>query len=63
MGAASEREIAWLCARDFVAALAEGREPLVPGWSVLPTMRILHRAQEQWDAIHGRQILPGRPVM
>ncbi len=63
VGVASERENAWLCARDFVAALAEGREPLVPGWSVLPTMRILHRAQEQWDAIHGRQILPGRPVM
>lgn len=60
---AGERENAWLCARDFVSALGQGREPLVPGWSVLPTMRVLHRAQAQWDAQHGRQLLPGRPVV
>lgn len=58
----SERENAWHVARDFVAAVAEGREPLVPGWSVLPTMRLLQKAQAQWDARHGRQLLPGRPV-
>lgn len=60
---ATERENAWLCARDFIAAVREGREPFVPGWSVLPTMRILHQAQEQWDAVHGKQLLPGRPVI
>lgn len=60
---ATERENAWLIARDFVDALREGREPLVPGWSVLPTMRVLQQGQDQWDAVHGRQVLPGRPVM
>ncbi|MBI3143710.1 MAG: Gfo/Idh/MocA family oxidoreductase [Pseudogulbenkiania sp.] len=59
----SERENAWLAARDFVKAVWENRDPLVPGWSVLPTMRILHRAQEQWDAVYGKQVLPGRPVI
>jgi 2-hydroxy-4-carboxymuconate semialdehyde hemiacetal dehydrogenase len=59
---ASERENAWLTSRDFVAAVRENREPLVPGWSVLPTMRVLQAAQGQWDEIHGRRVLPGRPV-
>jgi 2-hydroxy-4-carboxymuconate semialdehyde hemiacetal dehydrogenase len=27
-----------------------------------PAMRVLHRAQEDWDATHGKQVLPGRPV-
>ncbi len=60
---AVEQENAWLVAQDFVAAVRHGREPLVPGWSVLPTMRVLHRAQEQWDAKYGAQVLPGRPVV
>lgn len=59
----TERENAWLAARDFVKAVYENRDPLVPGWSVLPTMRILHRAQEIWDGVYGKQILPGRPVV
>ncbi len=59
---ASEQENAELIAPDFVAAVAEGREPHVPGWSVLPAMRVLHRVQEEWDAKHGKQTLPGRPV-
>jgi 2-hydroxy-4-carboxymuconate semialdehyde hemiacetal dehydrogenase len=42
--------------------VAEGREPKVPGWSVLPAMRVLHRVQEEWDKRHGVQVLPGRPV-
>ncbi len=58
----SEQENAELIAPDFVRAVAEGREPLVPGWSVLPTMRVLHRVQEDWDAKYGKQVLPGRPV-
>jgi 2-hydroxy-4-carboxymuconate semialdehyde hemiacetal dehydrogenase len=60
---ASEQENAELIAPDFVEAVANGREPHVPGWSVLPAMRILHRVQEEWDARHGKQRLPGRPVI
>jgi 2-hydroxy-4-carboxymuconate semialdehyde hemiacetal dehydrogenase len=59
---ASEQENAELIAPDFVRAVAEGREPAVPGWSVLPAMRVLHRVQESWDERHGKQVLPGRPV-
>lgn len=59
----SEQENAELIAPDFVRAVAAGREPLVPGWSVLPAMRVLHRVQETWDAKHGKQVLPGRPVV
>jgi 2-hydroxy-4-carboxymuconate semialdehyde hemiacetal dehydrogenase len=59
---ASEQENAELIAPDFVRAVAEGREPAVPGWSVLPAMRVLHRVQEAWDERHGKQVLPGRPV-
>jgi 2-hydroxy-4-carboxymuconate semialdehyde hemiacetal dehydrogenase len=59
----SEKENAELIAPEFVAAVEAGREPAVPGWSVLPAMRVLHRVQEQWDATYGKQVLPGRPVM
>jgi 2-hydroxy-4-carboxymuconate semialdehyde hemiacetal dehydrogenase len=59
---ASEQANAELIAPDFVAAVAAGREPAVPGWSVLPAMRVLHAVQERWDAQHGTQVLPGRPV-
>ncbi|MCW2721077.1 Gfo/Idh/MocA family oxidoreductase [Pseudonocardia sp.] len=60
---ASEQENAELIAPDFVAAVSEGREPAVPGWSVLPAMRVLHEVQEEWDARHGARALPGRPVV
>jgi 2-hydroxy-4-carboxymuconate semialdehyde hemiacetal dehydrogenase len=59
---ASEQQNAELIAPDFVRAVAEGREPMVPGWSVLPAMRVLHQVQEDWDKQHGKQVLPGRPV-
>ena len=58
----SEQDNAELIAPDFVEAVRDGREPRVPGWSVLPTMRVLHRVQEDWDATHGKQALPGRPT-
>jgi 2-hydroxy-4-carboxymuconate semialdehyde hemiacetal dehydrogenase len=58
----TEQENAELIAPDFVEAVRDGREPFVPGWSVLPAMRVLHRVQEQWDAVHGKQLIPGRPV-
>ena len=60
---ATEQENAELIAPDFVEAVQKGREPHVPGWSVLPAMRVLHQVQEQWDARHGKQRLPGRPVV
>jgi 2-hydroxy-4-carboxymuconate semialdehyde hemiacetal dehydrogenase len=60
---ATEQKNAELIAPDFVDAVATGREPHVPGWSVLPAMRILHQVQEEWDARHGKQTLPGRPVV
>ena len=58
----TEQANAELIAPEFVEAVKAGREPFVPGWSVLPAMRVLHRAQENWDAKYGKQILPGRPV-
>jgi 2-hydroxy-4-carboxymuconate semialdehyde hemiacetal dehydrogenase len=59
----SEQANAELIAPDFVEAVRVGREPAVPGWSVLPAMRVLHRVQEDWDARHGAQTVPGRPVV
>ena len=59
---APEQQNCWRLTRDFVAAVAEGREPLVPGAAVLPAMRALEVAQLDWDRIHGRQALPGRPI-
>jgi 2-hydroxy-4-carboxymuconate semialdehyde hemiacetal dehydrogenase len=59
----TEQENAELIAPDFVRAVAEGREPFVPGWSVLPAMRVLHHVQEEWDAKYGKQLLPGRTVV
>jgi 2-hydroxy-4-carboxymuconate semialdehyde hemiacetal dehydrogenase len=58
----TEQENAELIAPEFVEAVEEGREPAVPGWSVLPAMRVLHRVQEVWDSRYGKRPLPGRPV-
>ena len=43
----TEQENAELIAPEFVEAVRDGREPFVPGWSVLPAMRVLHRVQER----------------
>jgi len=59
----AEKDNAQLIAPEFIGAVENKREPAVPGWSVLPAMRVLHRAQENWDARYGRQVLPGRPVV
>ena len=59
---ASEQKNSELVAQEFVDAVRMGREPFCPGWSVLPTMRILERVQDDWDAAHGKQALPGRPL-
>jgi 2-hydroxy-4-carboxymuconate semialdehyde hemiacetal dehydrogenase len=53
------------CARvidDFLAAVRERRPPLASGPSVLPAMRVLQAVQDDWDARHGAQALPGRPL-
>jgi 2-hydroxy-4-carboxymuconate semialdehyde hemiacetal dehydrogenase len=49
--------------RDFVNAVREGREPVVPGEAVLPALRVLQQVQDAWDAIHGVQSIPGRELM
>jgi 2-hydroxy-4-carboxymuconate semialdehyde hemiacetal dehydrogenase len=59
---ASEQENCWRVTLDFVAAVADGHEPLVPGAAVLPAMRALELVQVDWNRIHGRQSLPGRPM-
>jgi 2-hydroxy-4-carboxymuconate semialdehyde hemiacetal dehydrogenase len=59
---ASEQSNAELVAREFIDAVRQGREPRVPGWSVLPTMRVLETVQNDWDRAHGKQALPGRPL-
>jgi 2-hydroxy-4-carboxymuconate semialdehyde hemiacetal dehydrogenase len=48
--------------RDFAAAVADGRRTSVSGLDVLPAMRVLDEVQDAWDAKHGRQALPGRPL-
>ncbi len=58
----SEAETCGRVSQDFIEAVKVGREPLVPGYSVLPTMRVLQEAQDQWDRRHGAQSIPGRPL-
>lgn len=48
--------------QDFIAAVREGRMPAVTGASVLPAMRVLQAVQDRWDARHGAQPIPGRPL-
>lgn len=50
-----------LITQDFIQAVRDGRQPLVSGESVLPAMRVLQEAQDQWDARHGARSIPGRP--
>jgi 2-hydroxy-4-carboxymuconate semialdehyde hemiacetal dehydrogenase len=45
---------------DFVEALRAGRPPVVPGADVLPALRVMQAAQEQWDEAHGGRPIPGR---
>jgi 2-hydroxy-4-carboxymuconate semialdehyde hemiacetal dehydrogenase len=53
------------CARvifDFLDAVATGRKPLADGPSVLPAMRVLQAAQDDWDARYGARAIPGRAL-
>lgn len=58
----TEKDNLSLVTRDFVAAVRDGRPPMVTGKSVLPAMRILNEAQNRWDGIYGRQSIPGREL-
>jgi 2-hydroxy-4-carboxymuconate semialdehyde hemiacetal dehydrogenase len=49
-----------LVTQDFVQAVREGRQPAIPGESVLPAMRVLQAVQDQWDQKHGPRPIPGR---
>jgi len=51
-----------LVIEDFLAAVRDGRKPLADGPSVLPAMRVLQAAQDDWDTRHGARDLPGRPL-
>lgn len=55
-----EKENCMRLTRDFVSAVQERRQPAVTGESVLPAMRVLQQAQNDWDSIHGAQAIPGR---
>ncbi len=53
------------CARvifDFLQAARDGRPPVASGPSVLPAMRVLQAAQEDWDRRYGARSIPGRPL-
>ncbi len=55
-----EQDNAARVTQDFVAAVLARRPPLANGPSVLPAMRVLQQVQDDWDARHGRQSMPGR---
>jgi hypothetical protein len=48
-----------LVARDFVAAVRNGKDPAASGESVLPQLRSLQYVQNAWDRHHGPVDLPG----
>ena len=59
----SEEANCWRITRDFLAAVEQGRPPLVPAESVLAGMRVLANVQDEWDRVYGPQSLPGRPAV
>jgi 2-hydroxy-4-carboxymuconate semialdehyde hemiacetal dehydrogenase len=58
----SEKDNCARLTRDFIEAVRDGRAPAVTGESVLPAMRALQEAQDQWDRLHGARSIPGRPL-
>lgn len=58
----SEKENCVLLTRDFARAIRDGREPMVPGAAVIPSLKVLQLAQDNWDALHGAQSIPGRQM-
>ena len=60
---ATEQENAELIAPDFVDAVAKGREPPCPAGRCCPPCGCCTRCRSEWDARHGKQTLPGRPVV
>ncbi len=58
----SEQDNAAHIVTDFLDAVRHRRPPLAAGPSVLPAMRLLQSVQDAWDATHGAQSIPGRPL-
>lgn len=58
----SEQDNAAHIITDFLDAVRTGRAPLAAGPTVLPAMRLLQAAQDDWDARYGAQSIPGRPL-
>jgi 2-hydroxy-4-carboxymuconate semialdehyde hemiacetal dehydrogenase len=58
----SEQDNAAQIITDFLDAVREGRTPRASCPSVLPAMRVLQSVQDAWDAAHGAQPIPGRPL-
>ncbi|HUA76705.1 MAG TPA: Gfo/Idh/MocA family oxidoreductase [Acetobacteraceae bacterium] len=56
----SEQENAARIIFDFLDAVRAGRKPRASGPSVLPAMGVLQAVQDEWDARHGAQAIPGR---
>jgi len=59
----TEQENCMAVTRDFIDAVQQGRAPAITGESVLPAMRVLQQTQDQWDALHGVQSIPGRELV
>lgn len=59
---AAEEETCGVVALDFVEAVREGRESLIPGRAVLPALHVLQGIQDAWDKRHGARAIPGRPL-
>ncbi len=58
----SEQDNAAHIVTDFLDAVRHRRPPLAAGPSVLLAMRLLQSVQDAWDATHGAQSIPGRPL-
>lgn len=58
----SEQDNAARIISDFIEAVRDNRPPLAAGTDVLPAMRVLQTVQDAWDARHGAQSIPGRPL-
>jgi len=53
-----ELENCALVTRDFVQTVKDNRQPAVTGESLLPAMRVLQIAQDNWDKKTGRKYYP-----
>ena len=45
---------------DFISAIINGRETFASGKSLLPSIKILQKVQNNWDAQNQKGSIPGR---